>query len=77
MHDQIKSKTTVTRHTQNHSYVSVATSQSFGVQHRDWLIGGEALTPPLANGKYEKMSFDFQQGQSSLAVMKHHCLRRQ
>ena len=35
MHDQIKSKATVTWHTKNHSYVSIENKQSFGVQHPD------------------------------------------
>ncbi len=39
-----KSKTTVTRHTESQLYIS-RDQWSFGVQHRDWLIGSGALIP--------------------------------
>lgn len=46
-HDQIKTKKVKPQwqDTQNHSYTSVGTQRSFGVQHRDWLIGSGALIP--------------------------------
>lgn len=51
MRDQIKnnqnkSKITVNRRTQNHSYTSVVTQRPFGVQHRDWLIWKRSSSPP-------------------------------